>query len=71
MSRRRLQIAIMLIGLAAVSAVLAGRYLSAAEPAAEPAPPALADLKPGQTAEMFDGKTLTGWKESDFPGHGD
>lgn len=31
----------------------------------------LAKLKAGESAELFDGKTLKGWKPSDFAGHGD
>ncbi|HEY5312726.1 MAG TPA: DUF1080 domain-containing protein [Pirellulales bacterium] len=51
---------------AGLAVVLAAR---AEEPAAKPGP-ALDKLKPGQTADLFDGKTLAGWKTSDFAGHG-
>jgi hypothetical protein len=64
MIHHRLALSIaLLVWLAAVSAA------RAEEPAAKPGP-ALDKLKSGQTADLFDGKTLAGWKTSDFAGHG-
>ncbi|HTU26553.1 MAG TPA: DUF1080 domain-containing protein, partial [Pirellulales bacterium] len=51
---------------------MGGYYVSAwAEAPAAKSAPDLAKLKSGQSADMFDGKTLTGWKPSDFAGHGE
>ena len=65
MTHRRLMPSIAALAMFAVAA-LGARFLSADEPAGA----ALASLKPGQTANLFDGKTLAGWKTSDFAGHG-
>lgn len=67
MIHRRLTRSIATLAVIAGISVFAARFLAAGEPAV----PDLAKLKPGQTADLFDGKTLEGWKSSDFAGRGE